>query len=188
MIYTPEEARRLILSGEAPDNMTVNGWLYLTRCIGLLGTRWHGGTLAMIDGVSTLLGRSRRVGNARLHKAWWLRSIAPDKPLPECFVAEQDGTFAHGDTPNEALRDLQFKLSEADFDADGLAAAIRERGTVTFNDFRLLTGACTAGLREGMAAAGLDPETEELPLAAAMDRAHGTFGDRFRAYFEETAT
>lgn len=181
----PAEARRMILAGTAPAEMTVNDSLDFTRCTGLTGTTWRGGTLAHIDSISTLLGRSRIVNGVRLHKAWWLRDIAPDKPLHPCFVAEQDGVFAHGDTAEQAMRDLRFKIARRDFDPTALVETIQERGTVTRDDFRLLTGACETGLRIGMADVGLDPDAEELPLPVVLAKAHGSFGDAFRAHFGE---
>lgn len=55
-----------------------------------------------------------------------------------------------------------------------------ERGTVRWDDFRLITGACSEGLRVGMIEAGLNPEAEELPLSVVLEKAHGEFGDAFR--------
>ena len=100
--------------------------------------------------------------------------------LKSCFIAQSGSYYAHGETVEKALRDVRFKVAQVYFDASDLIAAIKQRQTVTFNDFRLLTGACESGLSHGMAQAGIDVTVEELPLADVIRLAHGSFGDAFR--------
>ncbi|MGE3482721.1 MAG: hypothetical protein AB7K73_15150 [Gammaproteobacteria bacterium] len=136
--------------------------------------------LRTIDGICTRLITSRRVGDIMLWSAQYFRGDLDVDP--RCYVAERDGVTAHGDTAERALRDLRFKLAAASLDPDELVADIKRRGVVRFNDYRLLTGACDSGLREGLRARGLDPDTEELPLAQALELCRGAYGgERFRA-------
>ena len=103
--------------------------------------------------------------------------------LKRCFIASDSKHSAHGSTIEKALRDLRFKSMEHDFDQDELVSQIKERGTVQINDFRLITGACEEGTREGMAIAGLDRDADELPLDAVLAAVHGSYGDRFKELF-----
>jgi len=99
---------------------------------------------------------------------------------PRCYVAIQGKYSAHGDTAQDALRDLRFKIAQADFDCGELAETIVRRGTVKFNDYRLITGACLSGLRQGLSERGLDPDTEELPLDEVLRLcANGYGGSEF---------
>lgn len=134
--------------------------------------------LRCIDGITTRLIRARKVGTATLWTAQYFRGHLDTDP--RCYVAQEGDTYAHGETAERALRDLRFKIMSADFDPDELVARIKRRGTVEFNDYRLLTGACENGLREGLRARGLDPDTNELPLATALELSRGAYGgDRF---------
>lgn len=167
-----------------PEGLTVGGSLYLGRCTGL--THWGQRSInwRFVDGYSMLIKSTKRAGDALLHRAEYLYDIAPGKKLRACYVAEQGEYTAHGDTIDEAMRDLRFKIAAENFNPDELAATIRERGTVKREDFRLITGACEAGLRIGMEQAGLEPDADELPLKVVMAKAHGWFGDRFREVIE----
>jgi hypothetical protein len=168
-----------------PEGLKVGWSLFLTRCTGL--THWGSRPFrwTMADGVAAQIHSTRRLPDGTaISRASWLRAIAPGKPLTRCYIAERDGEIAHGDTAEDALRDLAFKIAARDFDPTETIAAIRQRGTVTRQDFRLLTGACEAGLRIGMADAGLDPDAQELPLDVVLAKAHGHFGAKFRERME----
>ena len=129
---------------------------------------------------------SRSVGEYRIMKCRYFGGGDLDKLKP-CYVAQSGAYFAHGATVEEAICDVRFKAMHADFDRDELVAEIKKRGTVERNDFRLLTGACSEGLRQGMAQAGLDPDAKSLPLSTVMRAAHGSFGDSFKRHFAGVA-
>ena len=148
--------------------------------------RYQGRTIRLrtIDGICTRLIRSRKAGDGvTLWSAQYFRGrLDTDK---RCYVAEQGEYSAHGDTPEKALRDLRFKIASTDFDCDELVETIRKRGTISFNDYRLLTGACESGLTEGLRALGR-PDVEELPLADALAICKGQFGgERLTRLFAE---
>lgn len=142
--------------------------------------------LEYIDG-HTMVVRSARVqGGYRILSCRYFGGGDIDA-LKSCYIAQRGEYSAHGATVAEAIRDVRFKIAQADFDADELIETIRQRGTIEFNDFRLLTGACEEGLRHGLEQAGLSPDTEVLPLADALRAAHGPYGNKFRALFEGEA-
>jgi hypothetical protein len=135
--------------------------------------------LRTIDGVCTRLISRRQVGEATVWRAQYFRGDL--KNVERCYVAQVGDTYAHGDTVERALRDLRFKLDKQR-PVTEVVAAIHRRGTVTFNDYRRITGACERGLREGLRARGIDPDTPELPLAQVLELCRdGYGGETFRA-------
>ncbi|QDT41041.1 hypothetical protein Pan241w_11000 [Gimesia alba] len=93
-----------------------------------------------------------------------------------CFVARCGEYTAHGDSLATAIRDVRFKEQQANFNADELVKQIKSRGVVTFNDYRLLTGACESGLRAGIKSLGLPEDTQELPLERVIELCDGQYG------------
>ena len=85
-----------------------------------------------------------------------------------CFVAEKDGFFAHGDTVKKAIGDLNFKIVAEKLKND----PITENTQFTVMYYRTLTGACDSGCRSWMQQNGIqykevDGRTEELkPITA----------------------
>jgi hypothetical protein len=102
--------------------------------------------------------------------------------LKRCYVAKIGDYYAHGDTAENAVRDATYK-HKRNLDQSQLVAVIKARGTVGFDDFRLITGACESGLRHGMREAGLDPDAVELPLETVLGAVFGSFGDKFKSAF-----
>ena len=135
--------------------------------------------LENIDGYTMLILSERQMGDYSVSSARYFGG-GDIKKLKACYVARCNGYTAHGDTAASAIRDCRFKAMQAGFDSAELVKEIKRRGTVEFNDFRLLTGACAEGLRHGMEECGLDPNSESLPLDVVMAKAHGSFGDQFK--------
>ena len=169
-----------------PENTTFSngGNVYLSRLTSETQT-YRGKTIRLrtIDGYTMLILSSRKLGDATVSRARYFGGGDIAK-LKACYVAIQGGFNAHGDTAEQSLRDLRFKVMQKDFDCDDLIATIKRRGTVEFNDFRLITGACESGLRHGMTECGLDPDASELPLDTVLAKAHGSFGAAFKRHFE----
>ncbi|WP_311271306.1 hypothetical protein, partial [Sphingobium sp. WCS2017Hpa-17] len=142
--------------------------------------------LRQVDGYTMLILSERSQNGITISHAAYFRGGDIDK-LKRSYVAASGEYSAHGETIEQALRDLRFKQMEHDFDEGELVAEIKARGTVHINDFRLITGACESGTREGMAQAGLDRDANELPLDAVLAAVHGSYGDRFKALFAKVA-
>lgn len=135
-----------------------------------------------IDGYTMIAQSERTRGEYRIMSCRYFGGGDISK-LRRCYVVQRGEYSAHGETVEKAIRDLRFKECQEDFDADELIETIKARGTIEFNDFRLLTGACEEGLRHGLEEAGLSPDTEVLPLADALRAAHGPYGATFREIF-----
>jgi hypothetical protein len=130
--------------------------------------------LRTIDGYTMRLISKRKIGPVTL---WSAQHFKGDpKTDKRSFVAQDGETYAHGDTAESALRDLRFKIASRDFDVDDLVAKIKARGTVEFNDYRLLTGACESGTRQHLIERGQDPDAESIPLAEALALSKGGYG------------
>jgi hypothetical protein len=165
-----------------PDGIQFNnqGCVYLSSLISQTQTyRGKQIRLSNIDGYTMLIGSKRNIGDHKIMKARYFGGGDIAK-LKQCFIAQAGDFYAHGDTAEKALRDVRFKEAQVNFDATDLVAEIKRRQTVTFNDFRLLTGACESGLTHGMAEAGIDTSVAELPLPDVLRLANGQFGVAFR--------
>jgi hypothetical protein len=170
-----------------PENTTFsNGGNVDLRSLTSETQTYRGKTIRLrtIDGYTMLILSSRKLGEATVSRARYFGGGDIAK-LKACYVASQGKFNAHGDTAGQALRDLRFKVMQEDFDCDDLIAIIKRRGTVEFNDFRLITCACESGLRHGMTECGLDPDASELPLETVLAKAHGSFGAAFKRHFAE---
>ena len=142
--------------------------------------------LRTIDGYTMRLISKRKVGSVTLWSAQYFKGDL--KADPRSFVAQDGETYAHGETAEAALRDIRFKIAQRDFDVDDLVSSIKARGTVEFNDYRLLTGACEAGTRAHLLAHGINPdETASLPLSKALEISRSGYGGDVFARLIEAA-
>jgi hypothetical protein len=97
------------------------------------------------------------------------------------FFATLSGTHwcAHGDTVASAVADAIWKDPARRPPMEAVVAEIKQAGRgrkITLNEFRLLTGACSAGCRAALARAGLD----ESPMTAfeIRDRVSKDWGNK----------
>ncbi len=163
------------------------GTVYLPRLTDEYQT-YRGRTIRLkhIDGCTMLIVSERQLGDVTLYRARYFGGGDLDK-LKACYIAHEGDYYAHGDDIKQAMRDLRFKIMQADFDPEELVAEVKARGTVTFNDYRLLTGACASGLTHGLAQLGAEG-AEEMPLTDALNLCRGNYGgDEFIKLFEEAA-
>ena len=135
--------------------------------------------LRTVDYQTMRLIGSRDIGGVTVWTAQYFKGHLDTDP--RCYVAQDGDEYAHGDTIETALRDLRFKVAQRDLDPRELVNEIKAKGVVSFNDYRLLTGACAEGLRQGLIDRGLSPNIEQLPLSQALDLCKGGYGgDTFR--------
>ena len=131
--------------------------------------------LRNIDGYTMLIGSIRKKGDITIARARYLRGSKA--PVKRCYIASQGEHNSHGDTAQEALLDLRFKVAQVDYDPAELVDEIKARGAIRWHEFRLLTGACAEGLREGLKGLGYAPDLEEMPLPVALEMVRGNYGD-----------
>ena len=138
--------------------------------------------LRHVDDYTMLIVSEKVVGDYHIARSRYFGG-GPLNKLKSCYVAQRGDYSAHGDTVENAIRDCRFKHMQANLDVSELVESIKEKGVITFDDFRLLTGACAEGLRHGLEQAGLESDLDELPLADALAAAHGPYGEKFREAF-----
>jgi len=141
------------------------------------GTAWLGRQLVTCDAiVSVALTSPRMVGDVQVQKAAYFRG---ETDGPEHYIARIGDHAAHGNTLQEAIEDVRYKLIESD--PDGVAREIRETQSVTVSQYRAITGACREGCRNWMASHSVPLETESIPLRQLMEMLGDSYGaDRFR--------
>ena len=104
--------------------------------------------------------------------------------LKQCYIAEKDGYSAHGETEIDAIDDVNFKILSENFDKKELINIIIKRGTVTGNDYRLITGACRLGVKQFKEVNNITER--ELPLERVLNIIKGEYGSRvFAGIFDE---
>ena len=141
--------------------------------------------LKIVDGYTMLIVSERVVGNVVVYRARYFGGGHLSQ-VKACHLANVDEHWAHGDTLEQAMRDVRFKHMQSDFDAEDLVEEIRASGKITFNQYRLLTGACESGLRHGLEDMGLSGDLDEMPIEEALSRSSGKFGGEVLArMFEE---
>jgi hypothetical protein len=99
------------------------------------------------------------------------------------YIAEKDGYFAHGSSMKEAIEDCNFKYLQEHLDKDDLIKQIKEKGSVTIQDYRLLTGACQLGVNKFLSEKGITGDS--LTIDQVIELTKGAYGGNvFREYFE----
>ena len=161
-----------------PENVTFSNGGYVD--LGSLTTEiqvYQGKKIILrnIDGYTMLIGSIRKKGDITIARARYLRGSKA--PVKRCYIASQGEHNSHGDTAQEALLDLRFKVAQVDYDPAELVDEIKARGAIRWHEFRLLTGACAEGLREGLKGLGYAPDLEEMPLPVALKMVRGNYGD-----------
>ena len=122
----------------------------------------NGDTIYIIDCVPTLLDHVK--GNVAKG-----RILKDDLTFEKCYVAKQDGCFAHGKTLREAMTALTDKLFDGMPEEERIAEFIKAHkwgekySTVDFYDWHhKLTGSCDMGRREFAASHGFKVTEDEL--------------------------
>ena len=157
-----------------PDNVSFNNRGYVDlQSLTLMKYQGKQLNLKYIDGYSMIINSSKKVDDYIIYKAQYLKG-GNLKDLPRCFIAEKGKYFAHGDTVQKAIQDVQFKFLQETFNLDDLVKQIKTKQMVSVNEYRLLTGACSMGVAEFMKEMNID--VDELPLSEVLQITKGRFG------------
>ncbi|MEM7698698.1 MAG: hypothetical protein AAF236_09875, partial [Verrucomicrobiota bacterium] len=137
-----------------------------------------------IDGDAMLLTSKRTIDGYKISKARYFHG-GDIVALPQCWIAEKDGFYAHGESIKDAIEDAAFKAMQVSANVEDIAREVKQSGVVTKNQYRLLTGACDEGCRRFISDHGIDSSDPQLPLSKALDFISGHFGyDRFKELIE----
>jgi hypothetical protein len=75
----------------------------------------------------------------------------------ECFVAEKDGFYAHGETVKKSIQDLNFKIISEKLKKE----PINKDTLITVKYYRLITGSCDMGCRNWLNQNNIDYSIDE---------------------------
>ena len=146
----------------------------------------NGETIYIIDGVYTLIDHVK--GNVAKG-----RILKDDLTFEQCYVAKQDGYFAHGKTLREAMSALTDKLLEDMPEEERIAEFIKAHkwgekySAVDFYDWHhRLTGSCDMGRREFATSHGFKvTEDELLTVEAFIELTKNSYGSTTIRKLEE---
>jgi len=100
-----------------------------------------------VDGSTMLISSSKKVGEYIVHRALYFEGGDLEN-LSKAYLAEKDGVYIHGETIDQAIRDVAFKYRQKNLDVSDLAKEVKAKGYLTKEDYRLLTGACKLGVNK----------------------------------------
>jgi len=126
-----------------------------------------------IDGSTMIILKSKSRDDFTIHTAIYFKGGNIDK-LPKCYIAQRGDYFAHGETIKECINDVQFKFMQNDLDVNTLVTEIKAKQTVSINEYRLLTGACSFGVQNFMKDNNI--KEDELPLDKVIEITKGYYG------------
>ena len=121
----------------------------------------------LIDAVKLNLAKGHIIGN--------------DLTLQPCYIARHGGCFAHGDTPQEALRDAVAKWQETRPVEERLDEFVRTFPELDkpysglFDWHHTLTGSCEAGRKEWCRTHGYQP-TDEITVRTFITQTVNDYG------------
>ncbi|MDV3965409.1 hypothetical protein CMT53_02670 [Elizabethkingia anophelis] len=124
--------------------------------------------IQMIDGMATIVRSKKKVDDFNVFEGSFFNSKR------KCFVANKGNYYAHGETLRQAIDDVNFKFLRENFNAEKLISEIKQKQKISLSEFRLLTGACSAGCEIFMREKGI--KVTELPLDKALNMLNGQFG------------
>jgi hypothetical protein len=112
-----------------------------------------------------------------------IKGSACKKDGEETCLAIRDKYSAHGKSIEKAIEDCNFKFLQSTIDVEKYAKEVKEKGVMTIQDYRLLTGACEQGCKMFLSQNNLEG-VNELPLNKALPLVNNAYGfDRVREYF-----
>ncbi|WP_316743726.1 hypothetical protein, partial [Pedobacter antarcticus] len=136
-----------------------------------------------VDNTLFVVEKEKTSKGIKIYTGYVITKIEEGKAVKKhCFVSEKDGFYAHGETVKKSISDLQFKI---------VAEKLRNEPIlpdtiVTVNHYRLVTGACEAGVKSWMEQNNITSESikasELLPL---LRKTHAYGLERFEALIAE---
>ena len=146
---------------------SVGGSLYLEGNITIMGEAVN---IKLVDGIPTIIGKSKTVDGVKINKAWYARGFCRNKPVRRkenvCFVASALGHFAHGDSARKAAADLDYKIKANAGKRLAIKSAITAGG-YDMPTWRASSGACESGTIAWLRDKGVSPVPDFIPLDKA---------------------
>ena len=93
-----------------------------------------------IDGYTMIINNQRKKDEFTIYNCTYFNTEQ------NCIVAQRGDYFAHGNNIKQAIEDVNFKFLQETFNLDEMVAEIKQKKTISINEYRLLTGACREGV------------------------------------------
>jgi hypothetical protein len=127
-------------------------------------------TVKSIDGYLFVIESKKTTKGIILYVGYNLYSFNKNEvEKKDCFVAEKDGFFAHGDNVKKAISDVQFKIVAEKLKKEPILADTM----ISVMYYRTITGACELGCRDFIERNSLEKEEyradELLPILEKND-------------------
>jgi hypothetical protein len=124
-----------------------------------------------LDGIASKLYNKKVVGAFTIYNS--------DKG----YIVLSEGISAHGDSVKKAFKDWFFKQDQTR-DISEIITRIKQKGTVNWLDYRLVTGSCESQTLAFLHEKGLSQESE-IPIRDAIEITEGRYqSETFKKYFE----
>ena len=159
-----------------PENVKFNnkGYVYLDSLNNTeVYYRGQKFIIRTIDGYPMLCNSFKNFQGVKVTKAFFFKG-GELKDLKECFIAEKDDLYAHGETLKKAVDDLNFKYLQKNLDKTEVVKGILKKGTVSRNEYRLLTGACKLGVENFCTQMNITED--ELHIEEVLKITKGAYG------------
>ncbi len=125
-------------------------------------------TIVMIDSIATIIKSTKTVGDFTIYEAETFNF------KNKCFVAQKGEYYAHGENIKQAVSNVNFKHLQDNVVINDLVKQIKQKQTITVEEFRLITGACSLGCKEFMQRNNL--YGSEYPLQEALKLIKNQYG------------
>jgi len=126
-----------------------------------------------IDGSTMIISSSKKANDFTIHKARYFKGVEFNK-MPKCFIAERGNYYAHGKTIAEATNDVNFKYLRETANVQEIISEIKNKKTVTVEEYRLITGACAMGVKMFLEEKNITETV--LPLDVVLNITKGHYG------------
>ena len=173
-----------------PDGLTVGGYLYLGGTpitdtsnvnrlfnVDLVNRIWRNSRYIVVDGIFSEKVNHR--GNV-----WEVKKINSTKTF--FIVTDGNGKYTHGDTIQEAKKDLIYKISNRDKSQyEGLTLDSELTFEEAIECYRVITGACSFGTKD-FVENHLTTKKDRYTIREMIQITDGRYGhDMFKKFFEK---
>jgi hypothetical protein len=97
-----------------------------------------------VDGYAFVIKSTKKVGDYTILKGYNYQIVEPKQLI---FVAQKESFFAHGESIEKAIEDVNFKIYSEKLKSE----PIDLEQVMTIQHYRIITGACDLGVKEWMA-------------------------------------
>ncbi len=124
-----------------PESVTSIGYYAFANCTSL--TSINDLKVKCVDEIPFVIKSSKALGDYTILKGYNYQLIQPEKLI---FVAQKGEFFAHGETIEKAIEDVNFKIYSEKVKSE----PINLEQVMTIQHYRIITGACELGVKEWM--------------------------------------